>query len=462
MADDIRGIQTNPHLAGNLAPVRSEDDFELNVRGSIPASLRGALYRNGPNPQFDPAGNYHAFIGDGMIHGFFIDNGKVHYRNRYVRTPRWQAENKAGRPLFGMWGAPSDPSVANVPAGGANTNIVHHAGKLMALQEQSEPFEMDTRSLDSTGFMKTGGKFTAHPKIDAETGEMVWFGYSAGERPLTNQIDYGVTDATGRVTRRDRFEAPYASMIHDFMVTKNYVLFPVLPLTGSLERAMRGGPAYAWEPAKGAFLGVMKRNASVDTIRWFEVDPSYVFHPMNAWEEGSKIHCELMEYPEAPLFPRVDGSRTENTEAKLWRWTLDTAGSSNAVSRRQLDNLTGEFPRFDERLMGRPYRHGWYVANVGMKSPFLFDSIAHIDLATGKRSVRTFGGGDSVGEPIFVPRSASAPEGDGYILTVVHNVATNRSSLFILDAQDINGEPVAVAEVPRRVPSGFHGNWVNF
>jgi carotenoid cleavage dioxygenase len=454
----------HPHLSGLLSPIRSEDDFGMQVRGRIPDALNGAYYRNGSNPQFDPQGPYHAFIGDGMIHGFFLepnrDGGRARYRNRWVRTPRWHAENKAGRSLFGGMGIPGDPSVANVNPGGANTNIVHHAGKLMALQEQSEPFEMDPRTLEDGHFLATGGKFTAHPKIDPETGEMVWFGYSAGPAPLNNLVDYGVTDATGKVTRRDRFAAPYCSMIHDFMVTRNWVLFPILPLAGDVQRAMKGLPAMAWEPGKGAYVGVMKRNASVDSIRWFEMDPNYVFHPMNAWEDGARIHCELMEYPTAPLFPNADGSPGANSEAVLTRWTIDLASGSNAVKREQIDDLYAEFPRFDERRAGLGYRHGWYVANVGNANALVFNSIAHIDLETGKRAVRTLGPGDATGEPIFVPRAADAPEGDGYVIALVYRAAKNTSELLILNAQDITGEPEAVLELPRRVPAGFHGNWV--
>ncbi len=117
---------------------------------------------------------------------------------------------------------------------------------------------------------------------------MIWFGYSTGEAPLNARMSYGVTDAAGAVVRRDDFEAPYASMVHDFLVTDRHALFPILPLTGSLERAMTGGPAYAWEPQKGAFVGVMARDASVDTLRWFSTEACYVFHPMNAWEEGDR------------------------------------------------------------------------------------------------------------------------------------------------------------------------------
>jgi len=458
MADTLS--PSNPYLEGNFAPVRSEDDFDLQIEGVLPKSLRGALYRNGPNPQFDPSSNYHPFVGDGMIHGFWIADGKAHYRNRWVRTPRWLAEHEAGRPLFGGMGRPSDPKVENIHSGGANTNIVHHAGRLMALQEGSNPFGMDKATLASLGWIETGGRFTAHPKLDPKTGEMVWFAYCAGPEPLNSYLDYGVSDANGKVLRRDRFQAPFCSMVHDFLVTQNYVLFPILPLTGDFERAKKGGPAFAWEPKKGAYLGLMKRNAPVSSIRWLEVDPAYVFHPMNAWEDGSKIHCELMEYPSAPLFPNADGSPGVEAKARLTRWTLDLSAPTNMVKRETLDDVDGEFPRFDERLAGLPYRHGWYVASTEKASTLEFNALAHVDLKSGKRSLRQLGPGDSAGEPIFVPARPDAAEGEGFILAVVYRATENRSDLLVLNALDIEGEPQAVLKLPRRVPSGFHGNWV--
>jgi carotenoid cleavage dioxygenase-like enzyme len=454
--------QQNPFLTGNFGPVRSEDDFALKVTGRIPEGLNGSLYRNGPNPQFEPVGRYHWFGGDGMIHAFVLEDGKARYRNRWVKTPRWQAEHEAGHALFASMGGPPNPAIAHIEPGVGNTNIVHHAGKLMALVEVSEPFELDPVTLDPRGYGKTGGKFTAHPKMDAETGEMVWFAYSAGPQPLNNQIDYGVTDASGKVVRRDRFEAPYTSMIHDFIVTQNHVLFPVLPLTGSIERAMKGGPAFAWEPEKGAFVGVMGRNASVDSIRWFQLPPAYVFHPMNAWEDGSLIHAEVMEYPIAPLFPNADGSPGERTGAVLVRWTFDLAAPTNDAKRTVLDDMSGEFPRFDERRMGRSYRHGWFASNTQRGDVQTgFDSLSHIDLTTGRRTTVDIGGGDMPGEPIFVPRSADAPEGEGWLLSVVYRKATDTSDLLIFDAEDMAAGPVATVHVPRRVPFGFHGNWVS-
>ncbi|RBP18306.1 carotenoid cleavage dioxygenase [Roseiarcus fermentans] len=450
----------NPWLAGNFAPVRSEDDFVLEVEGEIPPGLRGAFYRNGPNPQFEPRGQHHWFAGDGMIHAFFVDGGRVAYRNRYVRTPKWLLENAAGRALFGGFDPrAADPSVVGKDNGVANTNVVWHAGRLLALEEAHMPFELDPGTLEPRGYVESyRGRVTAHPKIDPETGEMLWFAYSAGGW-FTKTMSWGVTDASGRVTRRDDFEAPFSSMAHDFLATRRHALFPVLPLTGDLGRAMRGGPPFAWEPDKGAHVGVMARDAGVGGMRWFTTEACYVFHPMNAWEEGETIVADVMEYPVAPLFPRPDGSTPDRTPARLVRWTFDLAANSDTIRREPLDDLPGEFPRFDERRAGLSYRHGWFAGQSDLPRGEGFDCIAHVDLATGRRTLYPFAAGDSPGEPVFVPRAPDAAEGDGWIVALVYRGAEDRSDFVVFDAGAIEAGPIARARAPRRVPFGFHGNW---
>jgi carotenoid cleavage dioxygenase-like enzyme len=454
-------ITTSPYLSGNFAPVRSEDDFDLEVTGEFPSDLKGAFYRNGPNPQFEPRGHYHWFAGDGMIHAFFVDGGKVAYRNRYIRTPKWELEHAAGKALFGGFDPrAADPSVMGKDSGTANTNIVWHADRLLALVEANKPFELDPESLESRGYVESyKGRVTAHPKIDPETGEMTWFGYSVGPAPFSKTMSYGVTDAKGLVKRRDNFEAPFSSMVHDFLVTRRHALFPILPLTGNLERAMRGGPAYAWEPDKGAHVGVMARNAGVETMRWFTTEACYVFHPMNAWEEGDTIFADVMEYPAAPLFPNADGSTPKPASARLVRWTFDLAGASDTIKREALDDLPGEFPRFDERRAGLNYRHGWFAGRADGREVGPFDAIAHVDLKTGSRATYRFAAGDAPGEPVFVPRSADAPEGDGWVVAVVYRGAEDRSDFVVFDTGAIEAGPIGIAKLPRRVPFGFHGNW---
>jgi carotenoid cleavage dioxygenase-like enzyme len=206
-------LRTNPFLSGNFAPIRSEDDFaELAVEGEIPRELRGTLFRNGPNPQFEPRDpDHHWFAGDGMIHAFRFADGKVSYRNRYVRTPRWEAEHAASRSLFGTFGNPltSDPSVTGTDSGVANTNIIFHAGRLLALEEAHQPFELDPESRAPRGYVPYAGRanhFTAHPKIDPETDELMFFGYMAGEGffPIRSPMAWSIPPARLRVSIRSR------------------------------------------------------------------------------------------------------------------------------------------------------------------------------------------------------------------------------------------------------------------
>ncbi|HEY9218000.1 MAG TPA: carotenoid oxygenase family protein, partial [Phenylobacterium sp.] len=439
-------VISNPYLRGNFAPVTSEDDFDVAIIGEVPRELTGTLYRIGPNPQFQPRDpNYRWFFGDGMVHAFRVEDGKVRYRNRYVRTPKWKLEKGAGRSLFGAMGNPAttDPSVFGQDSGVANTNIVWHAGKLMALEEGHAPTAMTPGDLETLGYLADyGGRVTAHPKIDPETGEMVWFAYSAGETPLNAQVAYGVTDAAGQVVRRDVFEAPYCSMIHDFMVTDRHVLFPVLPLTGSFERAMRGLPPFAWEPDKGSHVGVMRRDADVSTIRWFNTGAAYVFHPMNAWEDGDLIHADVMRYDHAPMFGGPDGSPGKPSAARLVRWTFDLAAASDAIKETPLDDLDGEFPRLDERRAGLSYRHGFYGADTHGAQSVKLNAIAHLDLETGRRQVYELPAGDFTSEPVFTPRSSRAEEGDGWLTAVVYRGGEDRSDLLVFEAQDVARGPI--------------------
>jgi carotenoid cleavage dioxygenase len=459
-------VRVNPYTTGNFGPITSEDDFpDLPIVGVIPDALRGAFYRNGPNPQFAPRDpDHHWFAGDGMLHAFFVDRGKVSYKNRYMRTPKYELEHAAGRSLFGTFGNPmtSDPSVVGKDGGVANTNVVWHAGKLLALEEGHQPLAVDPATLATLGYLDYAGaakRFTAHPKIDPETGEMVFFGYGVGDAPMSAGMAYGVVDRSGRVTRLDRFEAPYSAMVHDFCVTDRHVLFPILPLSMSLARAMSGKPPIGWEPELGSRIGLMARDKGVETIRWLTLDPCYVFHPMNAWEEGDTLYADVMQYEQAPLFPNADGSPGKPCSAYLVRWEIDLSGRTDAVRQTRIDDLAGEFPRLDERRAGLPYRHGYFAADTGDTAKVMFNAIAHLDFKTGKRAVHRFAKGDSPGEPVFIPAHANAAEGEGFLVAVVYRGAENRSDFVVFDAMDVTKGPIGVAQLPRRVPFGFHGNW---
>jgi carotenoid cleavage dioxygenase-like enzyme len=466
----------NPFLKGYYGPVNTEADAaHLQITGEVPKELLGTLYRNGPNPQFAARGPFfHWFGGDGMIHAFHIENGNVSYKNRWVRTPKWALENKEGEGLSGIFGHPmyTDPRVLALNSTIANTNIVWHADRLLALEEAHAPFMLDPANLMPSGpdggyetyGNKLCGPFTAHPKLDPETGEMVFFGYSAKGR-FTKEVSIQTVDKAGKITRAEILEAPYSSMVHDFAVTRNWIVVPIFPLTGSMERAMSGKPPFAWEPDKGTHIAFIPRKGTVADVKWVSAPASYVFHPMNHYETADgKVVIDVMKYDVAPLFPLPDGSPSakESPPARLFRWTFDFDSHGNTFREEQLDDRAGEFPRFDERFCMSDYRHGWIVSG-NVTDPKTGepgqDGLTHYDLKTGKSTSWTSGPDDRFGEPIFVPRSDTAPEGDGWLLSVLYRGEEKTSDLAVFEATDLGKGPIARAHLSSRVPAGFHGNW---
>ena len=446
----------------NLPPIDFEVDLPgLKVSGVLPDGLEGMLVRNGPNPLYpDPA--EHWFTGCGMVHRFAFADGSVSYSNRWVRTRRWIDEAAAGKSL-GTGFVSSEEASDDAPGGVANTNVLPHAGRLLALEEAHLPVELDPDSLATRGAHDFGGAlkgaFTAHPKRDPHSGELVFFSYGAPDG-LSAGLSVGSVDVRGNVSRLECFEAPYASMIHDFMVTDHHVLIPVLPLTASRQRARAGLPPFAWEPERGAFVGVMRRDQGVSSIEWWRGPTCFIYHVMNAWEDGDRMYADVMQFDAPPNFPWPDGRPIENTEgARLYRWTFDSKNGNKAFTRERLCDVQGEFPRIDDRYAGRLYRHGWFAGHSGEKGG-MFTRIVHIDHLQSLPDIYAFDAGDSTSEPIFVPRADDAAEGDGWILAVVFRGAEKRSDLLVFDALDLASGPLATVSLPHRVPNGFHGNWI--
>jgi carotenoid cleavage dioxygenase len=456
--------ELNPFLRGNFGPLRDEGFTEnLQVIGEIPRDLNGTFFRNGPNPQFEPVGRYHWFDGDGMIHAIKLENGRASYRNRWVESGGLVEERKAGRALYrGLLSLEGTEAPAIKVT--ANTNIVAHAGKLLALVESSLPTEMVPCTLATVGLYDFGGKLgtamTAHPKLDPETGEMLFFGYA----PFPPYLTYHVADASGALTRSEVIDVAWPSMMHDFAITEHYVIFMLCPVVFTFENVQKGGSLFTWEPERGAKLGVLPRSGGNADVRWFDVDPCYVFHPMNAFDQNGVVTLDVARYEQLlfmdPSSSREPGWRDQNV-ARLHRWTIDLA--KGTVRSQALDDGDGEFPRVDERLVGRKHRFG-YMAVTGPEGNDtgvpIWSSVKKFDLERGTSEERHFGAGNGVGEPLFVPRSAGAEEDDGYVLVLNYDQRRNASAFFVLDARHLNGEPLAEIRLPHRVPYGFHGNWV--
>jgi carotenoid cleavage dioxygenase len=469
-----------PFLRGNFAPWRMEGEArDLVVRGELPAELRGTLYRNGPNPQLPPRGAYHWFDGDGMIHAFSLRDGRADYRNRWVRTPRFLAERAAGRALLGGLQdlAGSDPSAEGLSRCAANTSVVWHAGRLLALWEAGLPTEIDPASLETRGAFDFEGRLvvrrnpelaaalgvsevepgsmTAHPRIDPTTGELLFFGYGA----LPPHLVFHAVARDGRWLRSEPIETPFPSMIHDFPVSSEHVVFPVFPAALDAGRLAQGLPPVTWEPERGTHVGVMPRRGGPADLVWLRGDPCYAYHFLDTRSDAARVVLELVRYPVLPLF----GAPGEGPGA-LTRWHLDL--EAGTLKEEALDDLSVEFPRFDERRAGRGARHAFAAGCFDAAerspgaSPFLFDAIVHYDLASGARRAHRLPRGSTAGEPVFVPRSPEAAEGEGFLLALVYREGEDRSDLLVLDAQDVEAEPLATVELPHRIPYGFHGHWV--
>ena len=352
-----------PFLQTNFAPWREEGEVaNLEVIGEIPRDLNGTFYRNGPNPAYEPPGRYHWFDGDGMIHAIALRDGHASYRNRYVQSDGLRDEQRAGTALYrGLL----DMSATEAPAfkNTANTNIVFHAGKLLALMEACVPTQMAAGTLETIGVYDFGGKLnsamTAHPKMDPETGEMLFFGYS----PFPPYLQYYVADRHGALVRSTAIDVAWPSMMHDFAITQNEVIFILCPLVFSLDNLIERGSAFSWEPERGTRIGVMPRTGDNAAVRWFETDAAYVFHPMNAYAEGDSLVLDVARFNRL-LFMNQDAAR----EADSWeadaprqhRWRIDRRGGT--VKSEPLDDRIAEFPRIDERRLGRKHRFGYMAA----------------------------------------------------------------------------------------------------
>ncbi|WP_433621774.1 carotenoid oxygenase family protein [Nocardia sp. CA-120079] len=425
-----------PHLTGNYAAVTEElTAYELPITGTIPAELTGWYLRNGPNPH--AAASAHWFLGDGMVHGVRLEQGRaVSYRNRWVRTSTF---------TDGAQVRDADGNL-DLTAGLANTHVIRHAGRTLALVESSYPYEL-TCELDTVGPYDFDGKLrtamTAHPKTCPTTGELHFFGYDFTAPYLT----YHRADAAGNLVVSRPIEVPAATMHHDFNLTASHVVFMDLPVVFDLETAKSGGGMpFRWRDDYQARLGVLRRDDPHGAIRWFPIDSCYVFHTLNAHDEPGRIVLHVIRYPS---LWRQDSHLPER--ASLWRWTIDLA--TGTVAEEQLDDRDAEFPRIDDRLAGLDSRFGH--ATVAGDS----GALLRYDLHTGTSTAHEFGPGRIPAEAAFAPAD-DRPGGDGYLMTYVYNADTDRSDLVIVDASELAAPPVATIHLPARVPYGFHGNWL--
>ena len=431
------------HLRGNGRPTRDELTLtDLRVVGTIPEELNGSYLRNGANP-FTGTSD-HPFFGDGMIHGISLFEGQAQwYRNRYVQTPF------IDNPTLDIL----DPNVTlDMTCSKANTHVVTHAGQILALEEGHFPYILD-KSLNTIGVQDYNGllrgPFTAHPKICPTTGEMLAFGYS----PLEPYLTYIRVSSDGTMAQVEPITVTGPTMMHDFNITENYVVFMDLPAVFNLELALAGEMPIEWSETYPSRLGVMPRNGDDSQVRWYDVNPCYVFHQMNSYEDGENIVIDVVRFDH--IWKR--GSM-DFPAPMLWRWVINTATGS--VHETQVDDRSGEFPRINDAYVGRLYRYG-YEMSMGNAGFGQADSGALLkyDRHLGTNTSIELEPGVVSGEAVFVSAEGATDEDEGYLMTFLYDSNNDTSEYVIFDAQTMDRDPIARVPLPR-VPSGFHGSWI--
>jgi carotenoid cleavage dioxygenase len=380
----------HPFLRGNFAPVQEEITADtLKVIGRLPPEMDGMFVRNGPNPQFPPLGHYGWFTGDGMLHGVRVQGGQASYRNRYVRTARRQEEHAASRSLYDRFHAP--PEKHNK----ANTALIWHAGRALALYEEGPP--------------------------------------------------HHIINAQGDIVSTTPIALPRPIMMHDFAITPRYTLFMDLP-------AVWTGPvgSVKFAPELGARIGILPRHGTGNMIKWFETSPCYVFHTLNAHQDGDEVVLVACRFSQGLGGP--PGYIFEHVFLHQWRFNLKTGRATEGP----LDDRRTEFPRISEALTGTRARFGY----CGSAGGDMFDGLIKYDLTKGTSEHHAHGTGRMGGEGVFVPRPAPTSEDDGWLVAHVHDAASGKSEFVVVESREFRAPPVARVLLPVRVPYGFHGAWI--
>jgi all-trans-8'-apo-beta-carotenal 15,15'-oxygenase len=446
-----------------------EHDYVVEeIEGRLPEGLVGTLYRNGPGKNEVGGQPYaHLFDGDAMLSQFTFDGRRVRYRNRYVRTTHYLKERNADKPLMRGYGTqrPGGPltNAFRTPANVANIGVTWHSGHLLALWEGGRPWELDPDTLDTIGEYDFDGElkgaysYSAHPTFDPATGDLFNFGIQYG--PRTRLRTYRV-DKNGTLHHLQAVTLPFPTINHDCALTRRYMVFVIDPVVVKLPRFLLGidsfDGAIRYDAKRATQIILVPRDGGRPRIA--ECEPFFHYHINNAYESGDDVVLDFVRYPDYETvhreFRRFRQSSFEDVETRFCRMRV---APDDSVEIEDLYAEDCEFPQHDWRLTTSEHRYAYMAGKTHEGAPF--GSILKIDHATNAPSRHDFGPGQIAGEPIFVPRFPDAAEDDGWLLTVVYSAPEHRSRLVVLDARDLESDPVAVAHLRHHVPLGFHGTF---
>lgn len=451
----------NPFLTANYAPVHDElDVHELEVDGEIPHDLFGVYMRNGPNPAYPPISYTYPFDGDGMIHALYLQEGKAHYRNRFVETRGLKVERRAGKAVYGgilhpifpepeLLGSDGEPGPFKT---GAFIHVIRHADKIIALHEAAPAYEM-TADLSTKGEWALNQHVlpvNAHTRLDPHTGDLYLITYDI-EPPY---LSYYRLNPQGELIEQQAIEKDYATMMHDFLLTENYIIYVDSPAVLDAQAMMTGGEVLQWRPELGTRIGLQSRQTG--KLTWLQTDPFFAFHFANAYEKDNQI---IMDYVHHGGLKFLDREPDKFSPPMLYRSIIDI--ESGSIKHQQLDDNIVEFPRIKENCNRSSHRYIYAPGSLkDDKSNDGFSTLFKYDVEQQGEQHYDFGQHTQIGEAVFAPCKQASSEDDGYVMLFVYDKQTNNSDFIILDARDISAAPLATIKMPRRVPHGLHGSWM--
>ena len=457
-----------PYLQGNYAPVTEErdlDEAQLRVEGTVPARLLGAYMRDGANVAYQPNHYVYPLDGDGMVHAVYFKGGHVQYKNRWVQTSHLKTERKFNRTIYGSVGKLLPVPQDVIDAGGepnpirntANTNIIYHGDKLLAMWEGGFPHllnaDLSTVGLyDYDGALRPGDALTAHPKVCPTTGQLV----TCTQRWDSPNYWVQIFDARGKHMQTIPVEFARKGIIHDLQITDNYVVIFYAPAFHSVEKAMKGENPFLWEPELGTkIIAIPRSGKGQNTV--FETEAFFSWHYCNGFERGGKLIIDYVRIKSIP-FAQDQGTGAEKQPRRMNRMTLDLA--TRQVSNEEISDVFCEFSRVDERRMGKSYRYGFAASsNREWGDAHGYNCTGRFDFDTVETSLWEYGPEANAGEPVYVANPDSDREEDGWLMCFVHNPGEG-AFLSVLSAGDFTRGPVCKVHIPGRVPNGFHANWM--
>lgn len=467
MQSDSQVFETShPYLSGVFAPVLEEETAtDLRVVGEIPADLNGLFVQNGPNPRFQPNEGHSWFDGDGMLQAVQLGDGRATYRSRWVETAGLKEDLAAGRATY--VGSIAKPGAGKRHKNVANTDVIYHAGRLLALWwEGDQPYELSLPDLHTKGQFSYGatlaGGITSHAKIDPRTGEL--FFISWGRRPPFLHV--GVADRGGSITRYSPVELPGPRVQHDMAISDRFICVFDFPLMLDANRPQQSSLGFVFNNRAPARIGLIERRDEAAPVRWFEISPSFMWHLSSAWDEGDEFVLigARIEHPTRidatgkirDCGPIIDGEHRFDARPYMWRLNI----GSGAVREQLLDDLCVEFPRVNDAFICSGARYSYMLEIKANEQTVKGAGLLKYDLKRGTREWLRFPDGHIGYEVSFAPREGATEEDDGYLVGFVTNEAALETELWITPARALQDGPVARVQLPQRVPPKFHGRWI--